>query len=281
MVMRLPTATRKNTTATQTPAPKKKLPEKYVPDEVYSSTRALLHVKTSEEAAGIVVQLVRRLGGEVVPASDDDPNALDIDLSLGHGDPVYPSAPEGSAARWLILNYVPRLVEDARVAFDLVQRAERLASDAGVDLVSGLPDHQTLSRLVTRLETGDAVVAVDLDWIRGIGDGQHTDQDVLRRFARDLRSATRANEFCGRSRGGEFVVLLEKPGTEGAHKLLERLKARWDRRPDSIPHTFSAGIAPVDDRGWRAAIQAADRAMRRSQEAGDSWLTASAGDYDL
>lgn len=255
-------------------------PEKYVPDLVYSATRALMRARNSEEAAGILVGLVRNLGGTAVPSSANDPDAIEIDISLGLGEPVYPSAPAGSAAQWLIATYLPNAVQDAQAAFELIRRAERLASDAGIDPVSGLPDHRTLSRLVTRLEPGDAIVAVDLDWVRGIGanEGQ-SDQEVLRLFARDLRSATRATEFCGRSKGGEFVVLLAKPGKEGGLRLLERLKGRWTKRASARTLSFSAGIAPVDDRGWRAAFQAADSAMRRAQEAGDRWETARDDDY--
>ena len=84
----------------------------------------------------------------------------------------------------------------------------------------------------------------------------------------------------GRASGGEFVALLNEPGTDGAFKLLERLQERWEKRPSTMPHTFSGGISTVDDRGWRPAIQAADRALRRCQETGNHWESAQAEDYE-
>lgn len=262
-------------------APSTNPPEKYVPDLVYSSTRSLLRVAAADEAIGLLSGLVRKLGGNIVPESANDPDAMSIDISLGHGEPVYPVAKPGSAAHWLISTYVPNVVKDARAAFELALRAEVLAKDAGIDAVSGLPNHRTMSRLVTRLQTGDAIVATDLDWVHVLGnDDVQSDQEILRAFARDLRNATRANEFCGRASGGEFVALLNEPGADGAFKLLERLQARWEKRPSTMPHTFSGGIATVDERGWRPAIQAADRALRRCQETGNHWESAQADDYE-
>lgn len=255
-------------------------PEKYVPDLVYSTTRSLLRIVGSDDALSLLSQLVRKLGGNIVPASVNEPDALAIDISLGHGEPIYPVAKPGSAAHWLLSTYLPNVVKDAQAAFELARRAEILAKDAGIDTVSGLPSHRTLSRLVTRLQTGDAIVAVDLDWIHVIGaDDVQSDQEILRAFARDLRNATRANEFCGRSSGGEFVALLNDPGSDGAFKLLERLQERWAKRPSTMPHTFSGGVATVDERGWRPAIQAADRVLRRCQETGNCWESAQAEDY--
>jgi diguanylate cyclase (GGDEF)-like protein len=256
-------------------------PEKYVPDLVYSATRLLLRARGPDEAVSLLSQLVHDLGGSTVPASANDPNALPIDISLGQGEPVYAVASPRSAARWLLSTYLPDVIEDARVALELASRAEVLAKDAGIDPVSGLPSHGTLSRLVARLKPGDAIVAVDVDWDRFPGSGTaHGDQEIVRAFARDLRKAARATEFCCRSGGGEFVALLNEPGSEGAFKLLGRLQDRWVKRPQAIPHTFSGGIATIDDRGWRPAIQAADRALRRSQKTGDCWEAAQPEDYE-
>lgn len=256
-------------------------PEKYVPDPVYTATRNLLRVRASDGAISILVQLVRQLGGEIACESDGDQNAMAIDISLGQSEPVYPVAEAGSAAHWLISTYLPNVVADARSAFELAMRAELLAKDAGIDPVSGLPNHRTLSRLVTRLGPGDAIVAVDLDWAHAMGNANaHADNETLRAFARDLRQATRANEFCGRSSGGEFFALLNDPGPEGAFKLLERLHARWAKRPSTMVITFSGGVAIVDERGWRPAIQAADKVLRRCQEKGNCWEAAAPEDYE-
>ena len=254
--------------------------DKYVPTAVYSAAQALLRITQTDEAAQVLVRLVRDLGGHAVPESIADEEALLIDISLGEGEPIYPSAPESSAAHWLLSNYIEGAVADAQAAIALARRADRLATDAGIDEMSALPDHQTMSRLVSRLREGDAVVALDLDWIKVVGSEQrYSDRDLLRSFGRSLRLATRATEYCGRFSGGELVVLMTDPSDEGGAKMLERLRDRWTNTAHPEELTFSAGIAVVDDQGWRPATQAADRALRRAQESGDSWETAQPEDY--
>jgi diguanylate cyclase (GGDEF)-like protein len=253
--------------------------DKYVPAAVHAATQSLLRVATSDQAAQVLVQLVRDLGGHTVPESLADPNALPIDISLGQGESVYPTASKGSATHWLLTTYMEAAVKDALAAIELVSAAERLATDAGIDPKSGLPDHQTMSRLLSRLEAGDAILAIDLDWIRLIGVDNHPgEEELLRLFGKALRLSTRATEYCGRFSGGEFLILLREPGSEGGTRVLERLRDRWDK----VPHdelTFSAGIAVLNDEGWRPAIEAADRALKRAQESGDRWETATQSDY--
>jgi GGDEF domain-containing protein len=254
--------------------------DKYVPAAVYSAAQALLRITQTDEAAQVLVKLVRDLGGHAVPESIADDEALTIDISLGEGEPVFPSAPEGSAARWLLNTYMQGAAADARAAISLVRRAERLATDAGIDEASALPDHQTMSRLVSRLTEGDAVVAIDLDWIKVVGNNQQlSDREILRSFGKTLRLATRATEHCGRFSGGEFLVLMNNPSDEGGNRMLERLRERWTKAPRPQELTFSAGIAAVDSRGWRPATEAADKARRRAQESGDCWETARPEDY--
>ncbi|MCH8814057.1 MAG: diguanylate cyclase [Chloroflexi bacterium] len=254
--------------------------DKYVPAAVYSAAQALLRVARTDEAAQVLVRLVRDLGGHAVPESIADQETLPIDISLGEGEPVYPSAPEGSATHWLLTTYIEGAVADAQAAIALVRRAERLAADAGIDETSALPDHQTMSRLVSRLREGDAIVALDLDWIRVVGtDQEFSDRDLLRSLGKTLRQATRATEYCGRFSGGEFVVLMANPTELGGTRMLERLRERWANAAHPQELTFSAGIAVVGEQGWRTAVQAADRALRRAQESGDSWETARPDDY--
>ena len=254
--------------------------DNYVPSAVYLATQALLRVTRTDEAAQILVQMVRNLGGHAVPESIADEEALPIDISLGEGEPIYPSAPRGSATHWLLTTYVKGAVADAQAAIALVRRADRLAADAGIDETSALPDHKTMSRVVSRLTEGDAIVALDLDWIRVVGSEQQlSDRELLRSFGRSLRLATRATEYCGRFSSGELVVLMTDPSDEGPTRMLERLRERWAKESHPQELTFSAGIAVVGEQGWRPATQAADGALRRAQESGDSWETARPEDY--
>ena len=179
----------------------------------------------------------------------------------------------------MILVAIALAVADARAAMEWLRAAPRLATDAGIDQLTGLPDQTTMSRILSRLVEGDAIVAMDLDWVRAIGTDQPSDQAILRSFGRSLRLATRATEHCGRSAGGEFLALMYDPGEDGCLRLLERFRDRWQKSDHGNDLSFSAGIARVNDQGWRSAIQGADRSLRRAQESGDRWETATPDDY--
>lgn len=85
----------------------------------------LLHLHHAEDAPAVLLELVTELGGTVVPAEDADDDALPVDLSLGYGRPVLPSAPGLSLARMRLEFVLPQLVEGARNVVDLLRRAER------------------------------------------------------------------------------------------------------------------------------------------------------------
>ncbi len=240
---------------------------------VVEATRALLWVRTSADARAVAEQLVRRLGGVVLPAHVYEVNELPADISFGDGEPLVASAPIGSAARARLDEHLVPFLLDARRALQLSERVERLDEEASTDRLTSLPNRRTVERALSRLDADATVIMVDLDHFKKVNDefGHRTGDEVLLAFGNALHSAIRGNDLVGRFGGEEFVVIL--PSKVGADSFLERLRTKWTTtRP--LPVTFSAGIArSVGDPS--TTLNLADSALYRAKEAGrDQWLWA-------
>jgi GGDEF domain-containing protein len=231
-----------------------------VPGAVHEATRRLLLATSTAEVTDIARDLVLALGGGIYSSFNAGGEVLPIDITLG-GEGFFAGAAPGTQAREWLMEYLPGFLSDARSVVDAQRTAERLARDAGVDSVTGLADRSAIGRLVTRLEPGDLLIAISLnglDRITATQDRAMT-ENLLRAFARALRQATRANESCARIGGDQFLVVLYQADEECGARFISRLQMRWADGP-RIAMPFSAGLASVDEYGWRPAMLAADRA---------------------
>lgn len=70
--------------------------------------------RTADEATGIVLTWIQRLGGELTSANAAAADVLDIDLSLGSPQPLRASAPPGSIPRDRLDNHLPFMLLHAR-----------------------------------------------------------------------------------------------------------------------------------------------------------------------
>lgn len=250
-----------------------------VPTPVHEATRRLLIATSTGEVTEIARDLVLALGGGIYSSFSATGEVLPIDISLG-GEGFFAGAAEGTQAREWLSEYLPPFLADARSVIDSQRTAERLARDAGVDSVTGLADRSAVGRLVTRLEPGDLLIAISLnglDRMSAVTDRPAT-ENLLRAFARALRQATRANESCARIGGDQFLVVLYQADEDCGEIFLTRLRTRWADGP-RIEMAFSAGIASVDEFGWRPAMLAADRALQRSRDRGFESEVARPEDY--
>lgn len=239
------------------------------PDAVATAaTRQLLRAETAAEVRSILQAAVHDLGGGVVPADRADETALPVDLALGGGAPLLPTAPVGSAARTALERHVPGLVADARHALDGIARIDHLSREATLDSLTRLGNRTMFNRLLARLGPDDVVVAIDLDEFKEANDthGHPAGDEVLRAFAACLLEQIRAGDHALRLGGDEFALVLSASTGDGVHRMLERLRLAWnERRP--LPVTFSAGVAPAGLTG-HDAHEAADRALYLAKAAG-------------
>ena len=232
----------------------------------FNATRALLGIRTQADARTVLTNTVLALGGQVVPAGTAEPDIIPVDLSFGAGEPLVPLVPSGGGLRALLERHLPTLVQDARRALELCSRADRWASEASVDPLTGLPDRRMLGRAFGRLSQGDLVIMIGLDRFKEVNDGlgHHEGDRVLRWLGRALGGTARAEDTVGRYDGDKFAVVLRAGADPEA--FLGRLRLTWEAAQPQ-PVSFSAGIALVSGAPW-LAIAAADRAMYRAKQEG-------------
>jgi diguanylate cyclase (GGDEF)-like protein len=264
-----------------TPAPPPVAPTEPSADAALSAvlvaTRGLLWVESPAAVAAIARDLVKMLGGRVIPAADSTEEALPVDVSFGVGEPVLPAAAQAGAARMLLERHLPAFVRDAQRALELLDRPSRLARDASVDALTGLANRRTMDGALGRLRPEETVVMIDLDQFKAINEslGRREGDKILRLFGRTLAAALREADQVGRYDGEEFVVILPR---DGAERFLARLRIEWMRKRP-YPVTFSAGVAAAGP-DPKNALHAADRALYRAKQAGrNRWERASEEDY--
>lgn len=123
-----------------------------------------------------------------------------------------------------------------------------------------------------------SLVMLDLDHFKQVNDrfGHPAGDEVLRHFARLLRSHIRSEDFVGRLGGEEFAVLIPETGHSGAHALMERIRhelalVTLDSVAPGFGYTFSAGIAELrltESAGCKEWIHEADQALYRAKTSG-------------
>ncbi|MDH2902951.1 MAG: diguanylate cyclase [Actinomycetota bacterium] len=245
-----------------------------VPVAVLDATRALLWATSAHDASTVAIDLVRALGGTVVPANDLQGETLPIDLSFGQGVPLLPSAPLASFAATLLQRHLPSFALDARRALEVYSEAHRFSVDASTDSLTGLANRRMVTRVLSRLRDGDTVIMIDLDHFKSVNDtfGHVGGDETLRQFGAAMRGCVRERDFVGRYGGEEFVAILSD--AKDPEAFLHRLRETWvHARPYGV--SFSAGIDIVHD-DPTASVAAADRALYRAKSEGrDCWRWAS------
>lgn len=232
-----------------------------------AAARRLLRATTEQEAATVVIDLVRALGGALEPPSPRAAGQLPVDVTFGTTDPLVPAGDPSTLAR--LASVLPAVVEDAHVALSRIRRETHLTATAGTDALTGLTSRRVGMRVLGRSAAGDAVAMLDLDHFKRVNDqlGHDAGDDVLRSFAAVLRAVLRAADTASRLGGDEFLLLLPRTSLAGAEALLDRARDAWEaRRPQ--PVGFSAGLTTVGADGGPAALVAADRALYTAKDAG-------------
>jgi diguanylate cyclase (GGDEF)-like protein/PAS domain S-box-containing protein len=189
-------------------------------------------------------------------------------------------------------SYVPDLGADGTVQgffsfiFDITQlkTAEReLERQARVDGLTGVANRryfdERLASGVARSQRSGVPIALlylDIDHFKRINDGRgHAAGDqVLREFARRLKSNVREGDLVARIGGDEFVVLVE--GAESlagvqalAEKLLRAIAVPFDLPGGPLPVGTSVGVG-YSRRSVNAdrLLAAADQALYQAKDAG-------------
>jgi diguanylate cyclase (GGDEF)-like protein len=230
-----------------------------------AATRSLLRAEAIEEAVGVVIAMVRDLGGSTIPARLDDCNALPLDCSLGHGEPLL-ARPNSALARLRIERILPEVLDDAREVVGRLRQRDDYAELSNTDPLTGLLNRRAVDQLLAGLDPDDAVIVIDIDYFKTVNDnwGHAVGDELLVAFARALRSHSRAGDQFGRLGGDELLAVLVGAGLGS---FLRRLNTTWRSvRPREV--TYSAGAALVGPRTGTEALTAADAAMYRAKAMG-------------
>ena len=158
----------------------------------------------------------------------------------------------------------------------LLEEAERLASR---DPLTGLYNRRLVEAMMEYRITRRwpfCVVMLDLDHFKTVNDqfGHLAGDDLLKKFAIELRSCLRSTDNVGRWGGDEFVVVLDS-NLQDAEAMITRMQ-HWFLGKYSIPH--AAGAYKVNVRAaiglaeWKAGesiqdvISHAERAMYQQKK---------------
>lgn len=118
------------------------------------------------------------------------------------------------------------------------------------------------------------VVFIDLDRFKPVNDilGHEAGDRVLATFGRMLCANLKGRDLAIRWGGDEFVLILPDTSEKAAGKVLENLRAEWEKTSLDIGNLkvgFSAGIAVgQDSNNLPEVIKAADREMYKIKHAG-------------
>ncbi len=187
-----------------------------------------------------------------------------------------------------MLNTILGLLEATRQQHEALNEAETRAT---TDPLTDLPNHRTVMGRIEeelsrcqRVETGCAVLFIDLDHFKHINDtyGHRAGDTVLREVARRLMTVVRLEDLVGRYGGEEFAILLTDTTLAKATHVAERIRSTlaetpclWEAEeselsPLAIPITASIGVSVYREHGItrEALIEAADRAMYHAKHTG-------------
>lgn len=121
---------------------------------------------------------------------------------------------------------------------------------------------------------------LDLDNFKQLNDsqGHMAGDEVLRRFASDLRSTLRQSDIICRWGGEEFILLLKDTTPDQARELGEKIRQQTERNTISfngsdLQITTSLGLAQLHaGESLEQLITRADRALYRAKQSGRNRL---------
>lgn len=167
-----------------------------------------------------------------------------------------------------------------------IQAKNRLLEELSLtDPLTGLPNRRAIEAWANREISGAArhgfpfwIVMADLDHFKRVNDrcGHEAGDMVLKRFAKLLKSNTRASNMCARFGGEEFVIALTHIDAAGVKIAIERIRSQFESETfnfggASLRVTASFGIAGLQGdtpTNLEQLLRNADAALYRAKENG-------------
>ncbi len=152
-----------------------------------------------------------RINGVMVLGCESE-QALDVDLTGVLGD---------------IGSQLGQFIERRMIEAALRDTAQRLATLAGTDPLTGLANRREFERLLALPPAGRfAILAIDVDGLKAINDtyGHDAGDAALRAVGMALRLGVREHDTVARTGGDEFAALLVGADVDEATTVAERLR---------------------------------------------------------
>jgi diguanylate cyclase (GGDEF)-like protein len=168
-------------------------------------------------------------------------------------------------------------------------RTRGFETDSRTDMLTGLYNRrygterleQELQKF-TRYGHAVSVALLDIDHFKSINDtlGHKAGDDVLRRLAAELRSASRESDLVMRWGGEEFLFAFPGTSLKQAAMVVERFRAHLASAPvlleaggSGVPVTISGGVAEVQGGDTiESLVRRADQALYKAKESGRNRL---------
>jgi diguanylate cyclase (GGDEF)-like protein len=166
---------------------------------------------------------------------------------------------------------------------ELQNAYDKLAALANTDMLTGLPNHRSLSATIERevaraRRSGRplALLFLDIDHFKALNDsaGHAAGDGALAEFSSLVAGCLRASDVLGRWGGEEFIALLPEAGAEEAHAVAERVRSGVEDHvfgsAGRAGLTCSIGVAVHREDAPEALslIDAGDRAMYTAKRLG-------------
>ena len=162
-----------------------------------------------------------------------------------------------------------------------LQLAQRVAGLAQTDELTGVLNRRGFFERVARMRPParqGALVLMDIDRFKSVNDthGHAVGDEVLRWFARTVRTFMRRDDLLVRMGGEEFCLLLPGFDERAAHGIAERIREEFESRSVATTSagplrvTASFGVAPFApaDGGLDFRLRQADEALYAAKRAG-------------
>ena len=261
----------------------------------HDSTQLLqVIVETAVEATGADGGLVLGREGELVRIGDPEAPGERIAFPLRAGASDFGSlvitAPTFDADQ---VEAAASLASQAVVALENARLHRIVERQALFDSLTGLANRRRLEETMraelaraARFHDQVCVVIADLDDFKRVNDtyGHAVGDEVLKEFARALRSTVRESDVAGRWGGEEFVLVLTGTDTEGGARLAERARVAIESvtihapNGDAVSVTASFGVAASSGAGGvDELLAAADSALYQAKHAGKNRVVIASG----
>jgi diguanylate cyclase len=182
-------------------------------------------------------------------------------------------------------------VEESRRELDATRKRldqvsaelERSQSQARIDPLTGSANRRGMEEIVRReiarsrrTRTPFSVAIIDIDHFKRVNDeyGHDAGDQALMHLVTVIKSGLRDTDVVCRYGGEEFAVLLPGANLQGAHYVIDRLRAMVEKSRVRLASgllqiCFSAGVAELNDIDDRdALLKRADKALYAAKRAG-------------